>query len=383
MNERGVEDLDSISEPNVRTLAELQAECAALGLKVEMNGRRRKDEFVQVLREFHWRKDHPDKPLPDQTMPMLLGDWTNLDFAEAGEIEADCHAWILQPKLDGARALLHVEHDRVRISSRYVSETTYRLSEFQANVPHLTYGLGDLGPTILDGELVCPQPAIDTGSTTTATSLQATMAVLAAAPEKAQRIQDCQEARVRFYVFDILRFCGQDLTSFPLIDRQDFLVKALRESVNPYIELVPSFVVSKPAVHRSIVAAGGEGTVWKKADQPYEPGRRVSHWLKRKRELQVEAFATSCKAGAAERGHADAIGAVEFSVRSTSGAVEPIAWICGWTDADRKAMLQRDASGAVRLNPAYLGRRAMIAGQDTSAKAKRIRHARIVKWLDD
>jgi len=314
---------------------------------------------------------------------MLLGNWSDLDSAAAQEIEEDCHAWILQPKLDGVRTLIHIEHGQARITSRCVSEVNYRLSEFQANVPHLTYGLTCLEQTILDGELVCPQQIIDTGTATTAASLQATMAILAAAPEKARNIQDGQEARVRLHVFDILRFRGHDLTPLPLIDRQEFLVKALRDSVNPYLELVPSFVVGKLAVHRGIIGSGGEGSVWKKADQPYEAGRRVTHWLKRKREIRIEAFATSCKPGTAERGRANVIGAVEFSVRNNNGVVEPIAWINGWTDADRKAMMQCDSDGTVRLNPAYLGRRALITGQDTSAKSKRIRHARIVKWLDD
>ena len=97
----------------------------------------------------------------------------DLNEDEAREIEEDCHAWIVQPKLDGVRALLHVEDGQVRITSRCVSEVTYRLSEFQDNLPHLTQGLSQLKGTILDGELVCPASVIDTGTTTTATSLQA------------------------------------------------------------------------------------------------------------------------------------------------------------------------------------------------------------------
>ena len=118
----------------MKNLAELQAECAALGIKVEKNGRASKEPFIAALRDHHWRKDHPDQPLPAQVMPMLLGTWDDLDDAQAEALEQDHHAWIVQPKMDGVRALLHIEHDRVRITSRTVSEVTYRLSEFQDNL---------------------------------------------------------------------------------------------------------------------------------------------------------------------------------------------------------------------------------------------------------
>jgi hypothetical protein len=40
---------------------------------------------------------------------MLLGDWADLDFEEARRIETDEPGWIVQPKLDGVRALFHIE----------------------------------------------------------------------------------------------------------------------------------------------------------------------------------------------------------------------------------------------------------------------------------
>jgi excisionase family DNA binding protein len=76
-------------------------------------------------------------------------------------------------------------------------------------------------------------------------------------------------------MFDILRYCGQDATLLPLIERQDILEKTLRQSENPFIEMVPSFVVNKPAIHDHIIASGGEGTVWKRTDGLYKPGRRA------------------------------------------------------------------------------------------------------------
>jgi ATP-dependent DNA ligase len=363
----------------VKNLAALQAECAALGLKVEAGGRTSKRPFIVALREYHWQKDHPGKPLPAQVMPMLLSDWADLEPDHAQAIEQGNHAWIVQPKLDGVRALLHIETGGVRITSRYVSEITFRLSEFQKNVPHLTPGLSGPAGTILDGELVCPVAAIDTGNTITATGLQAAVAVLSTTPENARRMQDRHRAHLRFHVFDMLQFRGKDLTPLPLVDRLDFLAQAVREADNPHLEMVPSFVIGKAAVHRSIIKTGGEGTVWKKVDQSYQPGRRVNYWIKRKRGIEMEAFVSGFKLG--KNGHAHVIGAVEFSIRDPDGTIRPIAWVSNWTDKERQAMTERAESGTVRLNSNCLGRRAIITGQEESARSRRIRHARVKQWV--
>lgn len=163
----------------MKTLTGLKAECATLGIAVKTNGRASKGPYITALRDHHWRKDHPDEPPPPRIPPMLLGSWEDLDEAQAHEIEEDCHAWIIQEKLDGVRVLLHVEGDWVRISSRVVSDTTYRLSELEANLVHLIASLSKLSGAVLDGELLCPAAILDTGSTTTTSSLQAPMAILA------------------------------------------------------------------------------------------------------------------------------------------------------------------------------------------------------------
>jgi bifunctional non-homologous end joining protein LigD len=158
---------------------------------------------------------------------MLLGNWADLKPEEAERIEHE-PGWNVQPKLDGIRALLHVEGTRVRITSRCVSEVTYRLGEFQGNLPHLTAGLSALDGTILDGELVFPGSSLDTGRTVARHPLQAATAILSTSPLKASRLQARPEHRLRFQAFDILRFRGDDLTGRPLRDRLDSLARARR-----------------------------------------------------------------------------------------------------------------------------------------------------------
>ena len=159
------------------------------------------------------------------------------------------------------------------------------------------------------------------------------------------------------------------------------LARAIDRIENPCVEIVPHFVVNKPAVHERIIEQGDEGTVWKKSDQPYEPARRVAHWIKRKRSIEVEAFVTGFKPGSPKRGHSNLVGALEFSARNGDGNTRPIAWVSNFTDAERLAMTQHTAHDQPTLNPVHLGRRAIIAGQDQSMKSRRIRHAKIKKWL--
>lgn len=156
--------------------------------------------------------------------------------------------------------------------------------------------------------------------------------------------------------------------------------RTIRKLNNDFIEPVPSFVVNKPVIHRRIINAGGEGTVWKRADSTYEPGRRVSHWIKRKRGIEVEAFVTGFKPGT--NGHAGLVGAVEFGVRQANGTIKPVAWVSSWTDVERHDLTHRDGESGVQLNPRYQGRKAVLYGQDFSARSLRLRHATLTGWVD-
>jgi ATP-dependent DNA ligase len=311
---------------------------------------------------------------------MLLESWENLDSNKADEIENHHHAWCVQPKIDGCRALFHIRTEEIRVTSRAISEVTFRLTEHQDNVPHLARGLESIAGTILDGELVCPVAKIDTDSTVTESALQATVAILATTPENAGTIQARHNAHLEFHAYDILQFKGQDVTKQPLSKRLEILKEAIGKTSNPFVNLIPTGIAGKRAIHDRI-NAGGEGTVWKRLDQPYEPGRRVKHWLKRKWGIEVEAFVTGFKSGSADHGNRHLIGAVEFSTRNGDGTTRPVAWVSNWTIEERKAMTTQHNNGTVGLNPCYLGRRAIVTGQDKSARSRRLRHARLKQWV--
>lgn len=364
----------------MKTLTELQKECSKFGIIVDKDGRGGKLEYVVALRQYHWHKDRPGEPVPEQLMPMLLHSWEDLDPGEAEAIENDHHSWCVQPKMDGCRTLVFIGTEGVWITGRTISEVTYRLTEHQENLKHLLTGWDSLEGTVLDGELICPKSIINTGSSITASPLQAAVGILATSPEKAANIQAGQAAHLEFHVFDILRYRSQDVTAHPLYERLDLLDRILAQVSNPFVKLVPTGIVGKRSIHNGIIEAGREGSCWKRLDSFYYPGRRVTHWIKRKRNTTVEGFVSGWKAG--NNGHSALIGTVEFSTREADGSLKPLAWVSNWTDRERQAM-SLNSDGMVMLKPSYLGRRALLEGQDLSAKSRRIRNARIRRWLDE
>ena len=95
---------------------------------------------------------------------MLLGDWNDLEDDDAGALERDQSGYCVQEKQDGVRALLHITEDGVRITGRDVSEVTFRLSEFAANLPHLATGFEQM---ITSRNGVCQFAKSDSLSSTT------------------------------------------------------------------------------------------------------------------------------------------------------------------------------------------------------------------------
>jgi hypothetical protein len=67
---------------------------------------------------------------------------------------------------------------------------------------------------------------------------------------------------------------------------------------------------------------------------------------------------------------------VEFSLLEPDGTAKPIAWVTSWSDEERWSMTRTDPSGNPYLNPAYLGRRDLITGQNHAAKSGQLRRSR-------
>jgi bifunctional non-homologous end joining protein LigD len=93
------------------------------------------------------------------------------------------------------------------------------------------------------------------------------------------------ETRIHYYVFDVLMFKGKSLIRVPLKERRAILEKIV--PVNDHISLSP---VDDSAAHLLQFARdqGLEGVIAKRADSPYEPGKRTGLWAKHRISLGQE-----------------------------------------------------------------------------------------------
>jgi bifunctional non-homologous end joining protein LigD len=177
--------------------------------------------------------------------------------------------WVLQPKWDGFRLLLHVGADGVvRGWSRHGTDLTQRLGPLLAPFTDVAPG------TMFDGELVAVserdgKPAQDFAAVT--------RAVFTGHASATQRL--------RFVAFDVLVAGGRDLRPCAWEERN----ARLRETL-PACDRI-RLVASQPATlaaHEAIVALGFEGSVLKRIGSAYRPGRHRT-WIKQKARFTARA----------------------------------------------------------------------------------------------
>ncbi len=85
------------------------------------------------------------------------------------------------------------------------------------------------------------------------------------------------ESKIHYYAFDVLMHKGKLLVSHPLAERREVLAKILPR--NEHIS-ISAFGRSAAQMLRFVKEHGLEGIVAKRADSPYEPGKRSGLWSK-------------------------------------------------------------------------------------------------------
>jgi DNA ligase D-like protein (predicted ligase) len=177
--------------------------------------------------------------------------------------------WVFERKLDGVRALVRRDGERLTLTSR-----TGR--DMSRSYPELTEALLTEAATefVADGEIV----AFD-GSRTSFERLQGRLG-----------IGDPQLARltgipVFIYLFDLLEFAGNDLTSLPLRQRKSALRRAF--DFHGPVRYTPHRNERGEQYFREACAKGWEGLIAKRAESPYVHGRSRD-WLKLKCSLEQE-----------------------------------------------------------------------------------------------
>ena len=175
--------------------------------------------------------------------------------------------WIFEPKLDGIRVVVTIDHGEVELRTRGGMDVT-------ASYPGIVAAL-KLQPAttaVLDGEIV----AITPEGLPSFELLQQRMNLhdptqIAAAERTIPTV---------LYAFDVMYLDGYDLTKVALRDRKEILTRL----VLPMPQVQETFAIPAEAdeAFHFAISAGFEGIMAKRSDSRYEPGKRSASWIKRK-----------------------------------------------------------------------------------------------------
>ena len=171
--------------------------------------------------------------------------------------------WIFERKLDGVRTLASRDQDDVRLLSR----TGRSVHDSYPEIAEALLAQSATGFTV-DGEIV----ALSHGRTDFA-RLQRRMQLTDARRARASGVA------ITYYVFDLLRLEGADLTRLPLRTRKSLLRRAL--DFRAPIRFTPHRNQGGQATLDEAHARGWEGLIAKRADGRYHR-RRSPDWLKLK-----------------------------------------------------------------------------------------------------
>ena len=171
--------------------------------------------------------------------------------------------WLYEPKLDGYRALVLKDAERLLVLSRNHKDLTRMYPKVAAAGQRL-----NARQAVIDGEVVA---LAEDGRP----SFQAL-----------QHRTSHPKHRIVFYAFDVLHLDGRDLMNEPLLRRRARLPKIIGEDAT--IRLSRDLPGSVADIVRTLRAAGIEGVVAKRKRSTYQPGERSSDWVKLKLEQQQE-----------------------------------------------------------------------------------------------
>ncbi len=175
----------------------------------------------------------------------------------------DDPAWLFELKWDGYRAVAEV---RKKVSLLYSRNGL----SFDKAYPKVFDALKTIKhETILDGEIVVfddeGQPSF----------------------QMLQNYTRNSRSPIHYFVFDIIRLDGKDLTGLPLIERKEILRSVLPpDDVIRYCDHVAE---EGKAFFREIQRTNIEGMIAKRIRSTYQPGKRNPDWLKIKNVRSGEA----------------------------------------------------------------------------------------------
>lgn len=183
----------------------------------------------------------------------------------------------VEAKYDGFRCQVHQGKDNFAIFSRNQERTTPMFPEIAASMRQLFPD----EEVILEGEALAYDEV---------TGDLSPFQVTIQRKRKHGITELAQKVPLRFFVFDLLYYAGEDYTGRPYAERRNKLLQLIGN--NEVIEVSRALETEDPeAVTRffdEAVEQGLEGIVVKRLDGPYAAGSRNFNWIKLKRSYKGE-----------------------------------------------------------------------------------------------
>jgi len=239
----------------------------------------------------------------------------------------DSEEYVFEVKWDGLRCVCQVEAGTVRLFSRTGRDMTAQFPELQ--------GLGQavgVPFAVLDGE-VC---VLEGGVPSFHLVQRRNLLTSAAAIRKA-----AAEHPAVYIAFDLLELDSRPLLSLPWQRRREELEGAWRGD-SDYTTLSPVVPGRGRDLYAASVARGLEGIVAKHIRSPYVPGRRTRHWLKVRREHELDCVVGGYVPRGALGLASLALGLYPPAEAAADGGLIYVGNVgTGFTDATRTALMAR------------------------------------------
>ncbi len=188
------------------------------------------------------------RAMPERLVPQLA---TPADTAPDGP------EWLHEIKYDGYRLLARIERGEVRLSTRNGLDWTPKFPVLARSLAALP-----VASALIDGELV----ALAADGTTSFGELQ-------------DGIAGGDTSGLVFFAFDLLYRDGYDLTGATLDDRKAALAQIVQREAGETVRYSDHQEGRGPDFFRHACRYGLEGTIAKRRDRPYRPGRSTD-WRK-------------------------------------------------------------------------------------------------------
>jgi ATP-dependent DNA ligase len=248
----------------------------------------------------------------------------------------DGEGWIYEPKWDGFRALVFRDRDQLLLQSRDLKPLNRYFPELE---PPLLAQLPER--CVLDGEIVIAGPE----------GLDFDSLLLRIHPAASRIKLLAQQTPASYVAFDLLALEDRDLRDAPQAERRA-LLEATLGKVKPPLYLTPATrdrAVAQDWFSR-FEGAGLDGVVAKRAEQTYQPDKRVMLKVKHQRtaDCVVAGFRWH------KNGPGTMVGSLLLGLNDDEGKLHHVGVTSSFTAAKRKELVQELAplrEGAMEAHP--------------------------------